>query len=411
MVWRFKNKLKTIFGGVGPGIITGAADDDPSAITTYTIAGAYFGFKLLWLPVVIFPVLFIVQLLSAKLGKATGKGLAENIKQNYPKPVLFSSVLLLVSANIFQTGASLAGISSLMELITGINEFIWVLLFAIIIILSLSYFTYESLKKVFRWFVLALFAYIAAAIFSKPDWSSVFNHTIVPEISFNKKYITTMVGIIGSAVSPYIFFWQAVQMVEEQKTDENSHGIKNTKSDVFTGMLFACIIIYFIMLTAGATLHSTGTKNISSAGEIAAALEPVAGELAIYLFAAGFIGSAMLGIPALAGSVGFAFSESFKWKNATLQHKPKDSPRFYAVILAALVAGVFLYFTGLNPIDMLFISAVINGLLASPLVLMVILLTSNRKVMKEKKNSLILNIAGWLSLLFIASAAALFFII
>lgn len=413
-------RIRRFFSHLGPGIIAGASDDDPSAITTYTVAGAGFGYAMLWLPLMAFPILVIVQTMSARLGMITGQGVAGIIRERYPRWVLWTVCALLTVANTFQLGANLGGMASVMEMLTDIHAFVWIPVFGVMIVLLLGWSSYTRIEGAFKWLTLALLAYVAAGILSGPDWKEVARSTIMPRIQFNATYLAALVGCLGSALSPYIFFWQAAQVVEgerlmgrhtvQQRIGATNLEIRSARVDVLSGMGFASIIIYFILLTTGTTLYATGQHHIGTAAQAAEALRPVAGPAAFALFAVGFIGAGMLGIPALAGTVAYAVAEARRWREPSLHHKPARAPRFYGVFASAVALGIGLNFAGIEPVQMLYLAAVLNGVLAPALVALVTVLTSNDEIMGVRANSRRLRLLGWISTV-ITGAAALTFLI
>jgi NRAMP (natural resistance-associated macrophage protein)-like metal ion transporter len=390
---------------LGPGLITGAADDDPSGISTYSITGATFGLTALWTAVFSFPLMSAVQLMCARLGMVTGRGLAANIRIRYPKWVMYSACLLLLVANIFNIGADLAGMSDAMTLVTGIRPFVWSPLFALAIVGLVVFASYRTVARIFKWLTLVLFAYVITAFLAQPDWKPVLIATFIPHIEWTGEYFAVLVGIFGTTISPYLFFWQSSQEVEEERsagrhtlaqrkgaTDEE---LRKSRTDVVIGMFFSNIVMYFIIVTTAATLHAHGKTNIQSAKDAAEALRPLAGQGAYLLFTLGIIGTGMLGIPVLAGSSAYAVAESQSW-GASINRPLKLAPRFYGVLAVAVAIGLGMDFSGFNSVRMLFLSAVLNGLLAPPLIILVVLLTSDKKVMGERTNAPLVRALGWI---------------
>ena len=308
--------VRRFFGELGPGLITGAADDDPSGISTYSVTGASFGFAQLWTVFFAFPLMTAVQIMCARLGLVSGQGLAGVIRRRYPKWVLFGACALLAVANTVNIGADLGGMAEAMQMMTGLSSFVWLPIFAVLIVVLLIWSSYRHIARVFKWLTLVLFAYVAAAFMAHPRWSDVLRATFVPHIEWSASYIATFVAILGTTISPYLFFWQAAQEVEEERamgrrsvhsrrgaTDEE---LRAARTDVMTGMGFAGVVMYFIILTTGATLYETGQRDIETARQAAEALRPLAGNAAYLLFTIGLVGTGMLGIPALAGSAAIA---------------------------------------------------------------------------------------------------------
>jgi len=400
---------------LGPGLITGASDDDPSAITTYSIAGASFGFSLLWTVVLVFPLLAALQLMCVRLEIASGQGLAGAIRTRYPRPVLWGACALLTFANVFQIGADLAGMGAVMEMMTGTSSLAWTLGLAVLIIPLLCWSSYAHMVRVLKWIALGLFAYVVAAVLARPQWGQVVWATVVPQVRWDGSYLATLVGILGSVVSPYIFFWQTALMVDEdfakgRNSREERCGVTGRKlrvasADVVLGMFFACLIAYFVILATGATLHAAGERNIETAQQAAEALRPLAGEGAYLLFSAGIIGSGMLGVPALAVSAAFALSEANLWRGPTLNTTPGHAPKFYAVFAAAVLAGLTMDFYGIGAVRLLFLAAVLNGVLAPPLIVLLTMLTSDKQVMGDRVSSLGMRMAGWTAVVVMGGAA------
>jgi NRAMP (natural resistance-associated macrophage protein)-like metal ion transporter len=406
---RFFNKL-------GPGIITGAADDDPSGISTYSVTGAAFGFAQLWTVIFSFPLMTAVQLMCARLGLVTGLGLAGVIRHRYSRSVLWGAYALLVIANTVNIGADLGGMAAAMEMMTGVRAYLWLPLFAGLIITLLVWSSYRQIARAFKWLTLVLFAYIAAAFLAHPRWGEVLRATFVPRIEWNAAYLATFVAIMGTTISPYLFFWQAAEEVEEERamgrlsvhtrrgaTDEE---LRAARTDVVTGMAFAGVVMYFIILTTGATLYVSGQRDIETASQAAEALRPLAGDAAYLLFTLGLVGTGMLGVPVLAGSAAYAVTEAMHWRGS-LNDRPRVARKFYAVLAAAVILGLGLDYLGFNAVKMLFWAAVLNGVLAPPLVAIVTLLTSDPKVMGERINSPFLRWLGWTTaaVMFAASVA------
>lgn len=400
---------------LGPGLITGAADDDPSGISTYSVAGASYGYATLWTALLSFPLMAAIQLMCARLGMVTGCGLASVIRTRYPRWVLWFACSLVIVANVFNIGADLGGMADGMQMITGIPSYFWTPLFALLIMALLSWTSYRTMARVFKWLTMVLFAYVTTAFLAHPNWPAVLRATFIPHIEWSKQYLAVLVGILGTTISPYLFFWQAAQEVEEdrdrgkttiaQRKGSTNDELRVARTDVITGMLLSNVVMYFLILTTAATLNVHGMKDIETAKQAAEALRPLAGKGAYWLFTLGLIGTGMLAVPVLAGSCAYAIAEAAKWRSASLNMKPRLAPRFYAVIGVSIVVGLAFDFAGMNAVKMLFWSAILNGLLAPPLVVMVVLLTSDRKVMGNRVNSRIMQILGWICALTMAAAA------
>ncbi len=400
-----KGYFRSFFADLGPGLITGAADDDPSGISTYSVTGATFGLTALWTALFSFPLMFAVQLMCARLGMVTGRGLAGNIRRRYPRWVMWSACGILLIANIFNIGADLAGMSDAMEMMTGISSLIWSPVFASAMVAMMVFASYRAVASIFKWLTLVLFAYVITAFLVHPDWRPILKATLIPQIQWTREYFAVLVGIFGTTISPYLFFWQSSQEVEEERskgrrsvgsrqgaTDEE---LRKSRKDVGIGMAFSNLVMYFIILTTAATLHAHGAVKIESAKQAAEALRPLAGNGAYLLFTLGIIGTGMLGIPVLAGSSAYAVAESSAW-GASINRSLKLAPKFYAVLTTAVVLGMALDFAGFNSVRMLFLSAVLNGLLAPPLIVLVVLLTSDKVVMGSRCSSIGTRTLGWI---------------
>jgi NRAMP (natural resistance-associated macrophage protein)-like metal ion transporter len=407
--------VRRFFGNLGPGLITGAADDDPSGISTYSVAGAAFGYSFLWTALLTFPLMAAVQLMCARLGMVSGSGLAAVIRLRYSRWVLWPACLLLIVANVFNIGADLGGMADATQMVTGIRSYYWTPFFALLIAGLLIWTSYDLIARVFKWLTLVLFAYVITAFLARPDWGTVFHGTFVPHLQWTRSYMSVLVGILGTTISPYLFFWQAAEEVEEdrkhgkatvaQRRGSTNRELRAAKEDVFTGMFFSNLVMFFIILTTAATLHAHGVRNIDTARQASEALRPLAGTGAYWLFTLGLVGTGMLGVPVLAGSCAYTIAEAASWKGASLSNKPLRAPRFYLVIAAAIVVGLALDFAGLNAVKMLFWSAVLNGLLAPPLIVLVVLLTSDKKVMGTRTNSRVAKVLGWICAALMSAAA------
>lgn len=419
---------------LGPGLITGTADDDPCAITTYSQAGAAFGFGLLWLAPVILPMLIAVQLMCARIGVVARRGLAGVLREHYPPWLLWGVCILLFSANTLALAADLGGMAAAGAMVTGLPHGALLPLFAAIILALLAWGSYAWLVRIFKWLTLALFAYVAAALLSGADWAAVLRGTLLPRVQWSGASIMTIVAVLGSALSPYLYFWQTAQVVEheghDRAVDDREAGerrvsgrdgpgrrrllpwrrefqgrrLRLARVDVVTGMAVAMIITYSIMLTAGATLHGRGILGIETVEQAAAALEPVGGRAATILFALGLIGTGALGVPVLAGSAAFAIAEAASWRRG-LDRQPRTAGPFYGLIAAEILVGVALDYAGVPPVRLLFVAAVVNGALAPPLLVVLLAVCNNRAIMGEHTNGRVMNIVGALVALLTGAAA------
>lgn len=399
-----RGHFRRFFSELGPGLITGAADDDPSGISTYSVAGAAFGYKPLWTALFTFHLMSAVQIMCARLGMVTGQGLATIIRRQYPRWVLWSACALLLIANIINIAADLGGMADVTELLTGVSAYYWTPAYALLIICLLFWTSYRAIVRIFKWLTLALLAYIVAAFLAHPDWPAVLRATLIPNVEWSASYWATLVGILGTTISPYLFFWQAAQEVEEEKeegrvTEKQRQGatpkeLRRSRADVLTGMFFSNLVMYFIILTSAATLHAHGKTSIATAQDAAEALRPLAGNGAYWLFSVGLLGAGMLGVPVLAGSCAYAIAEAANWVGSLEVHPPL-AHGFYGVIALAMTVGLALNFAGFDAVKMLFTSAVVNGILAPPLLILVILLTSRADIMGEHRNGPWIRGLGW----------------
>jgi NRAMP (natural resistance-associated macrophage protein)-like metal ion transporter len=399
-----QGRFRRFFSNLGPGLITGAADDDPSGIATYSVTGAAFGYAPLWTALFSFPLMAAIEIMCARLGMVTGLGLAGVIRVRYPRWVLWGACALLVVANIVNIAADLGGMADVTQLLTGVKSLYWTPVYALVLVWLLFGTSYRLIARIFKWLTLALFAYIAAAFLAHPDWAAVLRATVVPHVKWSAAYWATLVAILGTTISPYLFFWQAAQEVEEdiasgkstvaEREGASHRELRRSRNDVLTGMFFSNLVMYFIILTSAATLHAQGNTSVSTAREAAEALRPLAGNGAYWLFSLGLIGAGMLGVPVLAGSCAYAIAEAADWVGSLDVHPPV-AHGFYAVIAIAMALGLGLDYAGLNAVKMLFWSAVLNGALAPPLLVVVVLLTSRADVMGEHRNGPLLRWLGW----------------
>lgn len=409
-----RRRVRRFFAELGPGLITGAADDDPSGISTYSVAGAAFGYAPLWTALLSFPLMAAVQLMCARLGMVSGRGLASVIRRRYSRRVLWAACALLVVANVINIGADLGGMAAVSEMVTGVKAVFWTPLYAGFIVSLLFWSSYRQIARIFKWLTLVLFAYVLTAFLAHPDWGAVLRATVVPHVEWSNGFLAILVGILGTTISPYLFFWQAAQEVEEdraagrrtvrQRRGATDAELRRARTDVVTGMFFSNLVMYFIILTTAATLHAGGQTTIATARQAAEALRPLAGEWAYWLFAIGLIGTGMLGVPVLAGSCAYAVAEAEIWRGS-LEDTPRLARRFYAVVAVSMLVGLALNFVGLDAVTMLFWSAVVNGVLASPLIVLVVLLTSDQTVMGPRVNPPLLRWLGWATAVIMTAAA------
>jgi NRAMP (natural resistance-associated macrophage protein)-like metal ion transporter len=413
------DRVRRFFANLGPGLITGAADDDPSGISTYSVAGAAFGYMTLWTALLSFPLMAAVQLICARLGLVTGCGLAGIVRLYYPRWVLWSACSLLIVANVFNIGADLGGMAEATEMLTGIPSYYLTPLFTLLIISLLFYSSYRQFARIFKWLTTVLFAYIIAAFLASPDWRSVLSATFLPRIEWSSAFLATLVGVLGTTISPYLFFWQASQEIENEKVNgkcsfdrcgpASDEDLKIARTDVIAGMFFSNLVMYFIILTTAGTLHAHGQTNIETARDAAEALRPLAGSAAYLLFTIGLVGTGILAVPVLAGSAAYAVSEAASWRGS-LDDKPRLSRKFYSLIVIAMLLGLALDFVGFNAVKMLFYAAVLNGVLAPPLIVLVVLLTSKSEIMGDRVSSRSLRYLGWAAAAVMTAACIAMFV-
>lgn len=396
MFTHFLQKTGTYWKKLGPGLVTGAADDDPSGIATYSQIGAGYGFRFLWLSVASFPLMAVVQEMCARIALVTGQGLATNIKKHYPKWVLYSAIFLLFAANTLNIGADLGAMAQAIQLLVPIDPMILIVAIGFLIVVLEIFLSYQTYSKYLKWITLALFTYVATLFFVELPVLEVFKGTFIPSISFSEDTILIITAVLGTTISPYLFFWQTSQEVEEQILDgkvtvasrhgTNEQEIKHMRADVWTGMFFSNFVMFCIIAVCGATLFSHGITTIETAADAANALRPFAGNFASLLFTLGILGTGFLAIPVLAGSTSYAFAESFGWKEG-LYRKWGQARAFYGAIAISVGCGVLLNFLGINPIKALIYSAVLNGLIAPVMIYFIVRLASSGHIMGEFKNS------------------------
>ena len=413
-----KTGLRRFLSIFGPGVITGAADDDPSGIATYSIAGAQLGTSMLWTAFITWPMMGCVQFMCARIGMVTGEGLAGALRKKFPQPLLITASLALLIANTVNIGADLAGMADAAQMLTKVNSHIYVVLFGIGISVATVVFRYHQIANILKWLALSLFAYVITAFLIGPDWRSVAYATFVPSLPKGHDAWTTLVAILGTTISPYLFFWQASQEVEEEKAmgrrmlvsreRASDKEIINRKLDVGVGTFFSNLVMYFIILATALTLHKHGITGIETSKQAAEALLPLAGKFAYLLYTVGIIGVGFLAIPTLAGSAAYAFAETFHWRQG-LDQKLKHARAFYAVVIMSTVMGIILDFVGVNPVKALFWTAVINGLLAPFLLIGILLVASDKVLMKNQPSSrLALIVVGITTLCMFGAAIGLF---
>ncbi len=411
---REKNPIKRLLMVLGPGLVTGASDDDPSGIGTYTQAGASFGFATLWTAPATLPMMAAVQFICAKIGMVSGMGLAAVLRKHYGRWVVYSAISLLVIANTINAGTDIGAIAAAIGLLVPIPPLALVIPLAGGIVAFQIFGSYALISRIFKWLTLTLFAYIVAAFLARPHWREVLWATLVPTMHFDNQYLMTLVAILGTTISPYLFFWQASQEVEEElsmgratlaeREGATDKEIKIAELDVDVGMFFASIVFYFVILASAATLHVAGKTNIQTATDAAEALKPLSSGVASVLFALGLIGSGFLAVPVLTGASAYAIGEAFGWK-CGLDEKLRAAPRFYGLIIASTFVGMLINFLRIQPVTALFWTAVINGVLAPPLLVMIMLVSNNKNVMGLRVNGKLTNFIGWTTAAVMSAAA------
>ena len=416
-------EVKSYWNKLGPGLTTGASDDDPSGIATYSQAGARYGFQLLWLAAFTFPLMSVVQEMCARIGLVTGRGLAGTIRLHFSKKLLYTVSLLLFVANAFNIGADLGAMAKGAQLINaGWNFYMLVIGFSAIS-LALQVFTpYDKYARYLKWLAMVLLAYVASAILAHLNWSDVMHNAFIPHIKFNKDQLLIICGVLGTTISPYLFFWQTSQEVEGEiskgktsivsRRGATKSEIKNMRIDVWSGMFLSNVVMFFIIAACGALLFGNGITNITTASQAAEALRPFAGDATYFLFAVGIIGTGLLAIPVLAGSSSYAIAESFQWKEG-LSRKLRQAQAFYATIFLSMLIGLGINFIGIDPIKALIYSAVFNGIIAPLILLPIVLISSNRKIMGEWTNHKLTTLIGWMvvGIMTIAGVAAIIAIV
>jgi len=410
------NKLKKFFKKLGPGFITGASDDDPSGIATYAQTGAAFGYSQLWTALFSFPFMTVIQEMCGRIGMVTGKGIAVIVKENYAKPVLYIAVFLLALANTINIGADLGAMASSAKLVIGMPFEILLFIFTAVILILEVLVPYPAYARFLKYLAFSLLAYVIAAFVIKQDYAKIAISTFVPYFSLDRTYLLNIVALLGTTISPYLFFWQADEEIEEEiehnKLRAMGRGvpkvrrgdIREMRFDTTLGMFFSNLITFFIIVTAASTLNLHNIKNIQTASDAAQALRPIAGDFAFLLFALGIVGTGMLAVPILAGSASYAISESFNWK-VGLGKKFTQAHGFYGVITIATLIGLFVNFVSIKPFQMLYYTAVLNGIVAPPLMILIMLIGNNKKIMREYTNSSASNILGWIITIVMTIAA------
>ena len=407
--------ISKIFRLLGPGLVTGAADDDPSGIATYSSVGAQYGYGMLWTMPFVYPFMAGIQEISARLGRVTGRGIAGNMRQFYPRWLLYILVGLLLFANVINLGADIGAMGAAVSLLLGGPTLLYCVLLATVSVLLQIFIPYQKYAAVLKWLTLSLFAYVATIFVVEIDWARAVRGTFVPNISLNGQYLRALVAVLGTTISPYLFFWQSAEEVEEMQSAPWEKALKQAPSqapghlqririDTYLGMALSNFIAYFIILTVAATLNAHGKKDIDTAAQAAEALRPVAGEFASLLFSLGIIGTGLLALPVLGGSAAYSVGEALRWP-VGLERKAKEAKAFYAVLALATLIGLLLNFSKIDPIHALVWAAMINGITAAPVMCFMMLMASNRKIMGKFTLPPYLQILGWAGTLIMGFAA------
>jgi NRAMP (natural resistance-associated macrophage protein)-like metal ion transporter len=424
-------KIKNFFKAMGPGLITGASDDDPSGIATYSQAGAKFGLATLWTALITFPLMAAIQEMCARIGIMTSVGLTTTLKKHYSKSLLYLMMAFSIPAIVLNIGADIAGMGAVANLmVPAVSPMIFSILFTGLLVLFIVYLPYHKIVAVLKYLCLSLFLYIAVPFFTHPNWGKVLHNTLIPTIKFNKEFIEILVAILGTTISPYLFFWQVsmeaediksarqlilartkiTQKKERKKVDEIKERnfilflIKKMRLDVNLGMLLSNLVMFFIILATGTALFGNGITQIDTVEQAAKALEPVAGKASYLVFTLGVIGTGFLAIPVLSGSLSYIVSETFGWEG-DLDKKFFQAKAFYMVIIASLLLGLFINYCGLSPVKALLYTAVLYGLTSPVIIAIVLHISNNKKIMKENTNSTISNVLGFLTLIIMTAAA------
>lgn len=411
-----KGLLRRFLSALGPGLITGASDDDPSGIGTYSQAGAQFGFGIGWTMLLTFPLMAAIQEISARVGRTTGHGIAGNLCRHYPVWLLYAIVSLVFIANAINIGADLSAMGDAIHLLIGGPALFYVVLLSILCTALIVFMSYRRYGLILRWLTLSLFAYVAALFAVQINWGDALLGLVVPKVVWSKDFFTTLLAIFGTTISPYLFFWQASQEAEEQRIDPEQKPLVETprearveferiRTDTLIGMGFSNLIAIAIIFTTAATLHQSGTTDIQSSTQAAEALRPVAGNFAFVLFALGIVGTGLLAVPVLAGSAAYAIGEAFKWP-VGLSRKPRNATAFYLTLAATTGVGVAVTLSGIDPIKALYWSAVINGIVAVPIMIVMMLMTTKSAIMGKLVVKGWLRGLGWLSTAIMAVCAA-----
>ena len=399
------SSVSQFFARLGPGLITGASDDDPSGIATYSQVGAQFGYGLLWTMLLSYPLMAAIQEICARIGRVTGCGLAANLRKSYPRPVLYFVLIAMTMANVFNLGADIGAMGTSLALIVPANVMLLTVIFGVISLLAVLFIPYSTYAKYLKWLTFSLFAYIGVVFFVHIPWPTVLRATLIPQVDLKKEFLMALIAVLGTTISPYLFFWQASQEVEEVKTNRGEKALKRAPAqagaqierihtDTYIGMAFSNAVAFFIILTAASTLHAHGITEVSTCAQAAAALSPIAGRFASVLFVCGIVGTGLLAVPVLASSAAYGIGEGCQWR-VSLEKRPLQAVGFYSIIGIAIATGLLLNFLHIDPVKALFWAAILNGLVAAPLMAVIMLMASNRNVMGKFVIPPYLKWVGW----------------
>ena len=404
--------IKKIIKLLGPGLITGASDDDPSGIATYSQAGAQFGKATLWTALISFPLMAAVQEMCARIGMITSQGLASNIKTHYPKWIMYVMILFTFPATILNIGADIAAMGAVAHLlIPAVPVFVFCVVVTICLMLLVIFLSYEKITKTLKYLCLSLLLYLIVPFMSKQNWADIFHHTFIPTIHFNKDFLSVLVAILGTTISPYLFFWQATMVAEDIKQKKrrlivNKRIITEMDTDVNIGMFFSNLVMYFIILATGSVLFNAGIHNVNTVEDAAKALEPIAGRFSYLLFTLGVLGTGFLAIPVLCGSLSYILSETFNW-NGSLDKKYYEAKPFYIVTILSLLIGLLITFLHISPVQALLYTAILYGVTSPVLIAIILHITNNKKIMGKYANGRLSNILGFAALVLMTTAAIL----
>ena len=411
---KLSTKFKRFWKLLGPGLVTGASDDDPSGIATYSQAGAGLGLSTLWTALIAFPLMAAIQQMCARIGLVTKQGLTGTLKKHYPKPILYLMLIFSFPAIVMNIGADIAGMGAVGNLLfPAIDQSYFSVLFTLLLIGLIIYLPYAKIAAILKYLCIVMLVYFIVPFLYKQDFKEIIQATFIPEIQFNKEYIAILVGILGTTISPYLFFWQASVEVEEmnihQKLIVNKRIIHEMEQDVDFGMGFSGFVMYFIILTTGTVLYKSGIHQIDTVEQAALALKPLAGNMAYFLFAVGIIGTGLIAIPVLSGSLSYIFTETFGWEQG-LNKKFQEAKGFYSIIAFSLLVGLSLNYVGISPIDALILTAILYGMTAPVLIAIILHIANNKEIMGDNTNSRLSNVLGFTALVImtVASGALLY---